>query len=168
MASNNSSKTAHVMNLLSKNRGAASEPAAEPKAEPAVPQEAPVQQAEAAPQAAPAPQAEPARPAPVAPLISSITADAAVSSQIKDALEAELAEAPKAAPSLPFRRRSLRRGRQLPFSRRHPSRRQLPFRRRPPHRCRRTPPLRRCTWRRKSLLISMSCSFWWTRKRMST
>lgn len=104
MASNNSSKTAHVMNLLSKNRGAASEPAAEPKAEPAAPQEAPVQQAEAAPQAAPAPQAEPARPAPVAPLISSITADAAVSSQIKDALEAELAEAPKAAPQPPVQK----------------------------------------------------------------
>ena len=104
MASNNSSKTAHVMNLLSKNRGAASEPVAEPKAEPAAPQEAPVQQAEAAPQAAPAPQAEPARPAPVAPLISSITADAAVSSQIKDALEAELAEAPKAAPQPPVQK----------------------------------------------------------------
>ena len=53
MASNNSSKTAHVMNLLSKNRGAAPEPPAEPKAEPAVPQ------AEPAPQAAP--EAEPAQ-----------------------------------------------------------------------------------------------------------
>ena len=49
MASNNSSKTAHVMNLLSKNRGPASEPAAEPKAEAAPPQEAPVPRAEAAP-----------------------------------------------------------------------------------------------------------------------
>ena len=47
MASNNSSKTAHVMNLLSKNRGSAPEPPAEPKAEPAAPQ------AEPAPQAAP-------------------------------------------------------------------------------------------------------------------
>lgn len=99
MASNNSSKTAHVMNLLSKNRGGASEPpAAEPKAE-ATPQAEPAPQAEAAPQASPA--AQPARTAPVAPIISSITADAAVSSQIKDALEAELHEAP--APKPPVR-----------------------------------------------------------------
>lgn len=81
MASNNSSKTAHVMNLLSKNRGAAAEPAAESKAEPAPPAEA---------------AAKPAA-APVAPIISSITADAAVSSQIKDALEAELEAAPQPA-----------------------------------------------------------------------
>lgn len=94
MASNNSSKTAHVMNLLSKNRGSAPEPqAAEAKPEPAAPQ------AEAAPQAAAVPlEAEPAHAAPVAPIISSITADAAVSSQIKDALEAELSgEVPPAA-----------------------------------------------------------------------
>lgn len=91
MASNNSSKTAHVMNLLSKNRGSAPEPPAEPKAEPAAPQ------AEPAPQAAP--EAEPAHAAPVAPIISSITADAAVSSQIKDALEAELETAPTAPAS---------------------------------------------------------------------
>ena len=85
MASNNSSKTAHVMNLLSKNRGSAPEPPAEPKAEPAAPQAAP--------------EAEPAHAAPVAPIISSITADAAVSSQIKDALEAELeAAAPSSKP----------------------------------------------------------------------
>ena len=37
----------------------------------------------------------------MAPIISSITADAAVSSQIKDALEAELEAAPKAAPTAP-------------------------------------------------------------------
>ena len=95
MASNNSSKTAHVMNLLSKNRGSATEPqAAEAKPEPAAPQ------AEAAPQAAAVPlEAEPAHAAPVAPIISSITADAAVSSQIKDALEAELeAAAPSSKP----------------------------------------------------------------------
>lgn len=93
MASNNSSKTAHVMNLLSKNRGAAAEPAAESKTEAAP-------KAETAPQAEPAPPAEAAaRPAaaPVAPIISSITADAAVSSQIKDALEAELEAAPQPA-----------------------------------------------------------------------
>lgn len=80
MASNNTSKTAHVMNLLSKNRGGAEQAAA-----PAAP----------APQAEPVPpQAEPAHAAPVAPIISSISADAAVSSQIKDALEAELSGAP--------------------------------------------------------------------------
>ena len=45
MASNNSSKTAHVMNLLSKNRGSAPEPPAEPKAEPAAPQAEPAPQA---------------------------------------------------------------------------------------------------------------------------
>lgn len=75
MASNNTSKTAHVMNLLSKNRGGA-EQAAAPQAEPV------------------SPQAEPAHAAPVAPIISSISADAAVSSQIKDALEAELSGTP--------------------------------------------------------------------------
>lgn len=104
MASNNSSKTAHVMNLLSKNRSSAPEPqAAEAKPEPAAPQ------AEAAPQAAAVPlAAEPAHAAPVAPIISSITADAAVSSQIKDALEAELEEAapvskPPVQPEAPSR-----------------------------------------------------------------
>ena len=90
MASSNTSKTAHVMNLLSKNRSsAASEPAAEPQAEAAAP---------AAPQAAPE---EPPRSAPGAPIITSLNADAAVSSQIKDALEAELLETPKAAPRPP-------------------------------------------------------------------
>lgn len=97
MASNNSSKTAHVMNLLSKNRGGATESqAAEAKPEPAA------SQAEAAPQTAAVPlEAEPAHAAPVAPIISSITADAAVSSQIKDALEAELKEtAPVSKPTV--------------------------------------------------------------------
>ena len=85
MASSNTSKTAHVMNLLSKNRGGS------PAQEPAEPQA----EETAAPQPAPA---EPA--APVAPIISSLNADAAVSSQIKDALEAELASAPP-APAAP-------------------------------------------------------------------
>lgn len=84
MASNNSSKTAHVMNLLSKNRGSATGAPQDPKAE-------------AVPQAAAAPQAEPAA-THAAPIISSLNADAAVSSQIKDALEAELEEGVKAAP----------------------------------------------------------------------
>ena len=92
MASNNTSKTAHVMNLLSKNRG--------PSAEPAKP-EAAAPQAEAAAPAEAAPQAETARTAPVAPIISSITADAAVSSQIKDALEASLNPAEPAVQAPP-------------------------------------------------------------------
>ena len=73
MASNKdskTSKTAHVMNLLSKNRNAEPAPAAESPA----PQSS-----------APAPAA-PAAP-PIPPIISSINADAAVASQIKDALE---------------------------------------------------------------------------------
>ena len=90
MASNNSSKTAHVMNLLSKNR-----PSAEAEAAPAetAPAGAPAQE--------PAPQAAPA--APAAPILTSINEDAAVSSQIKDALEAELSgEAPvQESPALP-------------------------------------------------------------------
>ena len=82
MASNNSSKTAHVMTLLSKNRGSAAETPEEPKAE-----------------AAPQTEAVPTPAAPTAPIISSINADAAVSSQIKGALEAELEEQPQAAPA---------------------------------------------------------------------
>ena len=102
MASNNTSKTAHVMNLLSKNRGGAAEPPTEPQAEtaaPAAPEAEPAPQTEAAPKTE---AAAPAHAAPVAPIISSITADAAVSSQIKGALEAELEQAPKsAAPAAP-------------------------------------------------------------------
>ena len=75
MASNNSSKTAHVMHLLSKNRSP-----------------------EPADTAAPAPDAAPAQETPQAPILTSINEDAAVSSQIKDALEAELSgEVPPAA-----------------------------------------------------------------------
>jgi len=92
MSSSNTSKTAHVMNLLSKNRVTASaEPAPAPEAA------APAQETEI-----PTAKPETAHTAPVAPIISSITADAAVSSQIKDALEAELkaetAPAPTPAP----------------------------------------------------------------------
>ena len=80
MASNKdskTSKTAHVMNLLSKNRNA---PPAEPISE----------SAPASPDPA---AAAPAAAAPIAPIITSINADAAVSSQIKDALEASLTPA---------------------------------------------------------------------------
>ena len=103
MASNkdsNSSKTAHVMSLLSKNRGA-SAPETAPAAKEA--------EAEAAaPAAAPAAPPGPAAPtAPPGPHPAAQEADAAVSSQIKDALEVELdldaasakPEPPKAAPA---------------------------------------------------------------------
>ena len=87
MASNKdskTSKTAHVMNLLSKNRNA-------PPAEP-VSASAPASPEPAA--------AAPAAAAPIAPIITSINADAAVSSQIKDALEASLTPA-EPRPSAP-------------------------------------------------------------------
>lgn len=88
MASSNSSKTAHVMNLLSKNRGGA--PASGATAEPPAVEPPPAEKIEKA-----------ERTAPVAPLISSINADAAVASQIKDALEAELSDGPSAAAPAP-------------------------------------------------------------------
>lgn len=86
MASNKdskTSKTAHVMNLLSRNRNA--EPVPAPEAEAA--------STESAAPAAPAPSA-----APIPPIISSINADAAVSSQIKEALEAALEPAQPVTP----------------------------------------------------------------------
>ena len=95
MASNKdskTSKTAHVMNLLSKNRNAEPAPAAESPA----PQSS-----------APAPAA-PAAP-PIPPIISSINADAAVASQIKDALEAALvSEESPAQPAVQTPHRHLR------------------------------------------------------------
>lgn len=93
MASNKdskTSKTAHVMNLLSKNRGTAAPAASEPAAAPAEPAAAPAPE----PQAAPAAQ-------PIAPIITSINADAAVSSQIRDALEASLNPAEPAVQAPP-------------------------------------------------------------------
>ncbi len=83
MASNkdtNSSKTAHVMSLLSKNRGSSSTPAPDPAA---------VEEEKASPAAEPVAESTPAA-SQVPPLLSSLEADAAVSSQIKDALELEL------------------------------------------------------------------------------
>ena len=74
MASSNTSKTAHVMNLLSKNRGGTSDETTVPQAE-----IQPESQGESTPAAA-----APAPAAPVAPIISSINADAAVSSQIRE------------------------------------------------------------------------------------
>lgn len=86
------SKTAHVMNLLSRNRGDAA------PSETAAP-EAGVPETAAPAAAVPAPAAAPA---PAAPILSPVDADAAVSSQIKDALEAELeAAAPAPEPAAP-------------------------------------------------------------------
>jgi len=101
MASSNTSKTAHVMNLLSKNRSSApaeSAPAPETAAGPS--------SREAEMPAEP----QPAHTAPVAPIISSINADAAVSSQIKDALEAELeAETAPTPPPAPVQEHPVQR-----------------------------------------------------------
>ena len=84
-----SSKTAHVMNLLSKNRGA--EPAPVEEAAPAdVPAPVPEPVAPAEPAAAVA------EPAPV--LLTSLQADVAISTQIKDALEMALEEEAAATP----------------------------------------------------------------------
>lgn len=84
----NTSKTAHVMNLLSRNRGAAaSDPAPETASAPPAPEAAHSSAAPAAPAAAAPAQA------PIAPILSSMEADAAVSNQIKDALEGALASA---------------------------------------------------------------------------
>ena len=73
MASSNTSKTAHVMNLLSKNRGGTSDETTVPQAE-----IQPESQGESTPAAAAPAAAAPAPAAPVAPIISSINADAAV------------------------------------------------------------------------------------------
>ena len=96
----NSSKTAHVMNLLSRTHA---NPAAEPAA-----QEAAAQPAEAAVPptptvAAPAPAPAPAESAPqsvppTSPIIASLSSDHAISSQIKDALASSLEELAEAEP----------------------------------------------------------------------
>lgn len=96
----NSSKTAHVMNLLSRTRA---NPAAEPAA-----QEAAAQPAEAAvpptpTAAAPAPAPAPAESAPqsvppTSPIIASLSSDHAISSQIKDALASSLEELAESEP----------------------------------------------------------------------
>ena len=101
----NSSKTAHVMNLLSRNRA---NPAVESSAAPA-PREAATQAAEAAVPPSPAPAAAPSpAPAPVesapqsvpptSPIIASLSSDHAISSQIKDALASSLEELAESEP----------------------------------------------------------------------
>ena len=100
----NSSKTAHVMNLLSRNRANPAESPAE-----AAPREAAAQAAEAAVPPSPAPAAAPSpAPAPVesapqsvpptSPIIASLSSDHAISSQIKDALASSLEELAESEP----------------------------------------------------------------------
>ena len=90
------SKTAHVMNLLSRNRGGSESAAEAPPAETPAEREPAVQQpVETAAVSTGAPKAA------APPILASLKADAEVSSQIKDALEAELGEIEAKAPVTP-------------------------------------------------------------------
>lgn len=105
----NSSKTAHVMNLLSRTRAnpaaeaAAQEKAVQP-AEAAVPPTptaaaVPPTPAAAAPAPAPAPaESAPQSTPPTSPIIASLSSDHAISSQIKDALASSLEELAESEP----------------------------------------------------------------------
>ena len=105
----NSSKTAHVMNLLSRTRAnPAAEAAAQEKAvQPAEAAVLPTPTAAAVPPtpatAAPAPVPAPAESAPqstppTSPIIASLSSDHAISSQIKDALASSLEELAESEP----------------------------------------------------------------------
>lgn len=105
----NSSKTAHVMNLLSRTRAnPAAEAAAQEKAvqpsEAAVPPTptaaaVPPTPAAAAPAPAPAPaESAPQSTPPTSPIIASLSSDHAISSQIKDALASSLEELAESEP----------------------------------------------------------------------
>ena len=92
----NSSKTAHVMNLLSRNRATPAESPADP-----APQEAAAQPTETAvsPSPAPAPvESAPQSVPPTSPIIASLSSDHAISSQIKDALASSLEELAESEP----------------------------------------------------------------------
>ena len=92
----NSSKTAHVMNLLSRNRATPAESSAE-----AAPREAAAQPTETAvsPSPAPAPmESAPQSVPPTSPIIASLSSDHAISSQIKDALASSLEELAESEP----------------------------------------------------------------------
>ena len=92
----NSSKTAHVMNLLSRNRAAPAEAPAE-----AAPRETAAQPTETAvsPSPAPAPvESAPQSVPPTSPIIASLSSDHAISSQIKDALASSLEELAESEP----------------------------------------------------------------------
>ena len=93
----NTSKTAHVMNLLSRTRA---NPAVESSAAPA-PREAAAQPTETAvsPSPAPAPmESAPQSVPPTSPIIASLSSDHAISSQIKDALASSLEELAESEP----------------------------------------------------------------------
>lgn len=92
----NSSKTAHVMNLLSRNRATPAESPAE-----AAPRKAAAQPTETAvsPSPAPAPvESAPQSVPPTSPIIASLSSDHAISSQIKDALASSLEELAESEP----------------------------------------------------------------------
>ena len=92
----NSSKTAHVMNLLSRNRATPAESPAE-----AAPRETAAQPTETAvsPSPAPAPvESAPQSVPPTSPIIASLSSDHAISSQIKDALASSLEELAESEP----------------------------------------------------------------------
>ena len=92
----NSSKTAHVMNLLSRNRATPAESPAE-----AAPREAAAQPTETAvsPSPSPAPvESAPQSVPPTSPIIASLSSDHAISSQIKDALASSLEELAESEP----------------------------------------------------------------------
>lgn len=92
----NSSKTAHVMNLLSRNRTTPAESPAE-----AAPRETAAQPTETAapPPPAPAPvESAPQSVPPTSPIIASLSSDHAISSQIKDALASSLEELAESEP----------------------------------------------------------------------
>ena len=92
----NSSKTAHVMNLLSRNRATPAEAPAEaaPREVAAQPTETPV-----SPSPAPAPvESAPQSVPPTSPIIASLSSDHAISSQIKDALASSLEELAESEP----------------------------------------------------------------------
>ena len=92
----NSSKTAHVMNLLSRNRATPAESPVE-----AAPREAAAQPTETAvsPSPAPAPvESAPQSVPPTSPIIASLSSDHAISSQIKDALASSLEDLAESEP----------------------------------------------------------------------
>ena len=105
----NSSKTAHVMNLLSRTRAnpaaeaAAQETAVQPAeaAVPSTPTAATVPPTPAAAAPAPAPataESAPQSTPPTSPIIASLSSDHAISSQIKDALASSLEELAESEP----------------------------------------------------------------------
>lgn len=97
----NSSKTAHVMNLLSRTRAnPAAEAAAQEKAVQPAEAAVPPTPAASAPAPAPAPaESAPQSTPPTSPIIASLSSDHAISSQIKDALASSLEELAESEPA---------------------------------------------------------------------